>query len=337
MKRKARSILVTGGGGFLGAAIAWKLVERGDRVRSLARGHYPALDEMGVEQFRGDIGDERAVFEACRGMDAVIHTAALAAPWGDYDDFHRTNVTGTEHIIRACRDHGIGAMVHTSTPGVVIHGREIRGEDESLPYPRTFHSHYSSTKALAEMAVRDAVASGLPAVILRPHVIWGPGDNHLVPRIIARAKRIVQIGDGENLVDTIYVDNAADAHLLAMDRLLEDPSLAGRVYFICQNEPVRLWRLVNMILEWAGFSAVKKRISLRTARAAAYFMEHAYRMLGLRGEPLLTRFVVDELGTSHWFDVSAARRDLGFVPAIPMEEGLRRTEKWVREVYGPGK
>ncbi|MBN2079853.1 MAG: NAD-dependent epimerase/dehydratase family protein [Spirochaetes bacterium] len=337
MKRKKRSVLVTGGGGFLGAAIARKLVARGDRVRSLSRGHYPELDDLGVEQFRGDIGDETAVFEACREMDAVIHTAALAGTWGPYEDFHRTNVAGTEHVIGACREHGIAAMVHTSTPGVVINGREIEGADESLPYPRSHHSHYSSTKAMAEMAVQNAVKGGLPAVILRPHVIWGPGDNHLVPRIISRAKRIVQIGDGENLVDTIYVDNAADAHILAMDRLLDDPSISGRIYFICQNEPVRLWSLVNMILQWAGFATVKKSISLPTARAAAFIMENSYRIFGLRGEPLLTRFVVDELGTSHWFDVSAARRDLGFVPAISMEEGLRRTEKWVRQVYGPGK
>lgn len=331
--KKEKRILVTGGGGFLGSVIVRKLAARGDRVVSLARNFYPGIDLPNVEQVRGDIGDLECVMRACAGVDAVIHAAARAGTWGDYGDYHRTNVAGTENVIEACRKHGVGALVHTSTPSVVIDGREIRGDDESLPYPDKHHSPYSATKALAEKAVLDAAKQGLPAVILRPHVIWGPGDNQLVPRIVAKARRIVQIGDGANMVDTIYVDNAADAHILAADRLLKDGSISGNIYFICQNEPVRLWTLVNLILTWAGFAPVKKSISLKAARAAASVMEGAYRLFRIKEEPLLTRYVVDELGTSHWFDVSAATRDLGFTPAISMQEGLRHTEEWVRRVY----
>jgi 2-alkyl-3-oxoalkanoate reductase len=331
--KKSKLILVTGGGGFLGSAIVRKLAERGDRVRSLARNFYPDIDLPNVEQVRGDIGDRECLMSACRGVDAVIHAAARAGAWGDYRDYYRTNVTGTENVIEACRRNNVAALVHTSTPSVVIDGRDICGADESIPHSGKHHSHYPATKALAEAAVLDAARQGLPALILRPHVIWGPGDNHLVPRIVAKARRIVRIGDGENLVDTIYVDNAADAHIMAADRLMKDPSLAGNVYYICQNEPVKLWALVNMILTWAGFAPVSRSISLRAARAAAAVMEAAYRLLRINDEPLLTRYVVDELGTSHWFDVSAATRDLGFAPAVSMQEGLRRTEEWVRSVY----
>jgi len=331
--KQGKLIIVTGGGGFLGSAIVRKLAERGDRVRSVARNFYPDIDLPNVEQVKGDIADRESLVDACRGADAVIHAAARAGSWGDYRDYYRTNVTGTENVIEACRVNGVAALVHTSTPSVVIDGREICGSDESLPYSERHHSHYPATKALAEMAVLEAAKRGLPALILRPHVIWGPGYNHLVPRIVARARRIVRIGDGTNMVDTIYVDNAADAHIMAADRLMKDPSLSGGIYYICQNEPVKLWTLVNLILTWAGFAPVKKSLPLRAARAAAAVMEGAYRLLGIREEPLLTRYVVDELGTSHWFDVSAATRDLGFRPAVSMQEGLLRTEEWVRRVY----
>lgn len=331
--KQQKLILVTGGGGFLGSAIVRKLAARGDRVRSIARNFYPDIDLPNVEQVKGDIGDSESLMSACRGVDAVIHAAARAGSWGDYRDYHRTNVTGTENVIEACRRHGVAALVYTSTPSVVIDGRDICGADESLPHSEKHHSHYPATKAMAEKAVLEAARQGLPAIVLRPHVIWGPGDNQLVPRIVKKARRIVCIGDGTNLVDTIYVDNAADAHIMAADRLMKVPALSGGVYFICQNEPVKLWTLVNLILTWAGFAPVKKSLSLRAARTAAAVMEGAYRLLGIKEEPLLTRYVVDELGTSHWFDVSAATRDLGFTPAVSMREGLQRTEEWVRRVY----
>ena len=230
--KQQKLILVTGGGGFLGSAIVRKLAARGDRVRSIARNFYPDIDLPNVEQVKGDIGDSESLMSACRGVDAVIHAAARAGSWGDYRDYHRTNVTGTENVIEACRRHGVAALVYTSTPSVVIDGRDICGADESLPHSEKHHSHYPATKAMAEKAVLEAARQGLPAIVLRPHVIWGPGDNQLVPRIVKKARRIVCIGDGTNLVDTIYVDNAADAHIMAADRLMKVPALSGGVYFI---------------------------------------------------------------------------------------------------------
>jgi nucleoside-diphosphate-sugar epimerase len=322
---------VTGGGGFLGSAIVRALLARGDRVRSFSRGAHPRLDELGVEQVCGDVADIEALSPACRGVDVVYHTAAKPPPWGDYRDYHRSNVVGTENVIAACRSGGVGRLVHTSTPSVIFDGRDLEGVDESVPYPARYTAAYPQTKALAEQAVLRAAAGGLSAVVLRPHEIWGPEDPHFVPRIIARARRLRRIGDGSNRVDTTYIDNAADAHLLAADRLAQNPGLSGRVYFISQGEPVPAWDMIDAILKAAGLGPVKGRVSHRTARTMGWILEGLYRMLRLPGEPPMTRFVADALAKAHWFDIGAARRDLGYTPRISTTEGLARLEAWLRK------
>jgi nucleoside-diphosphate-sugar epimerase len=207
----------------------------------------------------------------------------------------------------------------------------MEGVDESVPYPKTYSAPYPHTKALAEKAVSGAAKTELPAVILRPHLIWGPGDNHLVPRILARAERLRRIGNGNNLVDTVYIDNAADAHILALDRLLADPGgLSGRIYFISQGEPIPLWEMIDKILAAGGKPPVTKRISPSSAYLAGGLMEAVYRLFRIQTEPPLTRFVAKELATAHWFDISAARRDLGYRPAVTTEEGLARLTAWLR-------
>ncbi len=328
-----RKVLVTGGGGFLGTAVIKKLIARGDSIRSFSRSFYPELQTLGVEQHQGDIGDFASVEKACKGMDVVIHTAAKAGVWGDYSDYFDANVKGTENVIAACLHNDVGALVHTSTPSVILNGSDLEGVNESYPYPEAYHSAYSKTKALAEKAVVDATREGLNAVILRPHIIWGPGDTHLVPRILKRGKRIVRIGNGRNLVDTIYIDNAADAHVLAADKIETDTSLTGKIYFICQNEPVPLWDLIGYILEWSGNRAISRNISHKTAEVFSRVLEFCHKKLKLKGEPYLTRYIVNELATSHWFDVSAAEKDLGFVPEISVAEGLTIFKKWMKSEY----
>lgn len=324
------NVLVTGGGGFLGAAIVRKLVARGDRVRSFSRGRYDKLHALHVEQIHGDLADPAAVTAACRGMDLVIHTAARPGVWGDGNDYYRTNTLGTTHVIDACRANGVGRLVYTSSPSVVFNGRDMEGVDESVPYPARYLAHYPRTKALAEQAVRQAGKTGLSTICLRPHLIWGPEDNHLVPRILARAHRLRRVGDGANKVDTIYVDNAADAHILAADALAETPSLSGRVYFISQDEPIPLWDMVNRILAAGGKPPVSGSLSPVAAKRIGAAMEWLYRLLPLPGEPPMTRFVAEELATAHWFDIGAARRDLGYVPKISTEEGLNRLANWLK-------
>lgn len=318
--------LVTGGGGFLGGAIVRLLRARGDEVRSFARGHYPALEESGVEVHRGDIGDTTAVARAVEGMDVVFHVAGLTGVWGPYEEYHRVNVTGTENVLAACRGHGVRRLVFTSTPSVVHAGRDIEGGDESLPYAAAFSTHYPRTKAVAERLVLAADDQLLSTVALRPHLVWGPGDNHLVPRIVARgrARRLRLIGNRPNVVDTVYVDNAADAHLAAADRLAPGAPCAGKPYFITNGEPLPLAEIINGILGAAGLPPVTRRIPVPMALALGGLAELLYGVLRIRSEPPITRFVARQLSTSHWFDISAARRDLGYEPRVSIEEGLSR-------------
>ncbi|MDD2899715.1 MAG: NAD-dependent epimerase/dehydratase family protein [Desulfuromonadaceae bacterium] len=324
-------VLVTGGGGFLGGVIVRMLRERGDQVRSFSRGDYPALAALGVEQIKGGLEDREAVQRAASGCDLVFHVAAKAGVWGSYDDFYRTNVVGTEHVITACRSNGINRLVYTSSPSVVFDGTDVEGGNETIPYPAVFEAHYPKTKAQAEQLVLEADSPELAVTSLRPHLIWGPGDNHLVPRIIARGKagKLRRIGTRPNLVDTVYVDNAARAHLLAADRLFPGSCVAGNCYFISNGEPLPLWDMVNKILAAADIPPVTRTISPKLAYAIGCICEGLWGRFGLSGEPPMTRFVAHELSTAHWFDISAARRDFGYIPEVSTDEGLVRLRNWL--------
>lgn len=332
-KRKPEKVLVTGGGGFLGSAIVRRLVKRGDAVRSFSRGFYPELALMGVEQIRGDISDKASVVKACKDADLIFHTAAKPGVWGAYSEYFRINVTGTRNVICACRHQKIPRLVHTSSPSVVFDGSDMEGVDETVPYPERFHAHYPETKAIAEQHVLEAAKDGVHAIILRPHLIWGPRDNHLVPRILARAGRLVRVGRGENLVDTTYIDNAADAHILAADKLKDRPYLSGNVYFISQGTPVPLWDMIDAILKAGGCAPVRRSVSRKTAWMIGAILERVYKTFHIRSEPRMTRFVANELATAHWFDISAARRDLGYVPQISDKEGLLRLKAWLKNAH----
>ena len=321
--------LVTGGGGFLGSAIVRQLRARGDKVRSFSRGSYPELTRLGVEQIKGDLSDLAAVQEAARGCDIVFHVAAKAGIWGGYEEFYRANVAGTDNVVNACKALGIERLVYTGSPSVVFDGTDMEGGNESLPYPASYEAHYPHTKAVAEQLVLEANSPTLATVSLRPHLIWGPGDNHLVPRIVekGRAGKLRRIGERPCLVDTVYVDNAAEAHLNAADRLQPGAPPAGKAYFISNGEPLPLWEMVNQILAAAGLPPVTRSISPGMARRAGTLFETIWTVLRLSGEPPMTRFVASELSSAHWFDISAARRDLGYSPAISIEEGLKRLKK----------
>jgi nucleoside-diphosphate-sugar epimerase len=323
-------VLVTGGGGFLGSAIIERLVKRGDRAISFSRRFYSELAAMGVEQIQGDISDAAAVEQACRRANLVFHVAAKPGVSGDYATYYQTNVVGTRNVIAACKQHNVSRLVYTSSPSVIFNGTSMEGVDESVPYPEKYLAHYPKTKAMAEQLVTAAADEGLKTIVLRPHLIWGPKDNHLVPRIIERADRLVRVGDGRNLVDTIYIDNAADAHILAADKLEQNHSLSGKVYFISQDDPVPLWDMVNNILSTAGLFPVQRSISRNLAWMIGAALEFVYKTFHIRGEPLMTRFLADELSTAHWFDIRAAKNDLGYEPTISIDEGLSQLEDWLQ-------
>lgn len=318
--------LVTGGGGFLGKAIVKLLVGRGLSVRSFARGDYPELAAMGVETLRGDIGDAPGVAAACRDCDVVFHVAALPGVWGDYGEFYRTNFLGTVNVVEGCRAARVRRLVYTSSPSVVFGGGDMENATEDVSYPDHFKAAYPETKSMAERYVLRANGEDLATTALRPHLIWGPGDNHLIPRIVARARagRLRRVGDGKNRIDAVYIDNAAQAHVQAADRLGSGSPVAGRAYFISNDEPIPLWDMVDRILAAAGEPPLTKSIPAAAAYAVGAVMELVYAVLGLKGEPLMTRFVARELSTAHWFDLSAAKRDFGYAPKVTMDEGFRR-------------
>ncbi len=322
--------LVTGGGGFLGKAIVEQLLERGVDVRSISRGDYPELREMGVETMQGDIADARAVAKAVEGCDIVYHVAAKAGVWGPYDDYYRPNVMGTENVIDACRIHNVERLVYTSSPSVVYGDAPLRGVDESVDYPVNYLTAYPETKAIAERAVLDADCTALRTVSLRPHLIWGPGDNHLVPRIVDRARRgkLKKIGGGEAVVDSVYIDDAARAHLLAADAL-DEGTACGNVYFITQGEPTEVGELIDMIVEAAGLERITSNVPAKVAYGMGWLLETIYKLLRRKQEPLMTRFVAKQLSTDHYFDISAARRDLDYEPRWTIEEGMEELAKWI--------
>ncbi len=324
--------LVTGGGGFLGGAIVRMLLDKGDTVRSFSRSSYAELDALGVETVRGDLADSEAVSRAAEGCDTVFHVAAKAGVWGAYDDYYKANVAGTENIIQACGTHGIPKLVYTSTPSVTFKGSED-GVDESEPYAENFLCHYAATKTVAEKAVLAANSDELATVALRPHLIWGPGDTNLVPRIISRAKsgKLFIIGDGSNKVDSTYIDNAAEAHVLASSALEPGAPCAGKAYFITNGEPLTMRDLLNKILAAAELPKANRSIPPRAAYAIGAVMEAVFGIIGIKQEPKITRFVARQLSTAHWYDISAAKRDFGYEPRVSIDEGMKRLAEWLNK------
>jgi 2-alkyl-3-oxoalkanoate reductase len=317
-------VLVTGGTGFLGRRLVERLLAAGRHVTILGRTPAPDLEKRGVHFVRAALDDSAAVVAACAGVETVFHVAAKVGVWGRYEDFFRTNVLGTRALLEGCRAHGVRRVVYTSTPSVVYNGRDLAGADESLPLTTACPSAYPLTKAIAEREVLAANSDGLRTVALRPHLIWGVGDPHLVPRVLARAeaRRLRIVGSGQNRVDMVHVENTVDAHLLAETALLAPVSAAaGRAYFITNGEPVVLWDWINDLLRALDRPPVTKRISLGAASAVGAVSELAWRFLPVSGEPPMTRFVAAELAKDHWFDIRAARRDLGYVPRVSMAQG----------------
>lgn len=325
-----RSVLVTGVSGFVGLKLAKRLLAQGCHVSGICRAKRPDIEKLGIEMIYTDLADAPSIRAACEGKDTVFHVAAKVGIWGKYPEFQAANVDGTQAVINGCRDFGVKKLVYTSTPSVVFNGRSIAGQDETLPYGTNIPCPYPTTKVIAEKAVlsaHDQPPGHLKTVALRPHLIWGNDDPNLVPRVLERARvgKLRIVGNGDNRVDLTHVDNVVDAHLLAeaaLDRSESNPG--GKAYFISNGEPVKLWDWINELLEKHDIPQIHRKISLVNARRIGAIMEFAWKLLRLKGEPPMTRFVASELAKDHWFDISAAKRDLGYQPRIDMAEGMTR-------------
>lgn len=325
-------VLVTGAGGFLGRYIVEALLARGDTVRGLARGSYPELVSAGAEMVQADVRDGPAVEAACAEMDAVIHTAAVAGIWGPKEHFFSINTEGTQRVVEGAQRAGAGALVYCSSPSVTFDASPQANVDESAPYPSQWLCHYPHSKSLGEQAVLAANCDSLRTCALRPHLIWGPRDQHLIPRLLERARsgQLRIVGDGRNLIDMVYVENAAMAHVAAMDALLSGRA-AGKAYFISQGEPVECWTWINEILALADLPPLERRISFSKAWAAGQLLEWIWWALRRRDEPRMTRFLAAQLALPHYFDISAARRDFGYQVQVSTEEGMARLADWIRQ------
>jgi len=321
-----KQALVTGGGGFLGSNIVRMLLDKGVTVRSLQRSDSPDLKKLGVEIIRGDISNRDTVINAAEDCDVIFHVAAKAGVWGDYDDYYQCNVAGTKNIIDACKTHNIQKLIYTSSPSIVFAGEDEENINESTPYPEHFLTAYQKTKALAELMVLEANNETLSTVALRPHLIWGLGDPHLAPRIIERAKagRLRLVGKQNNLVDSTYIDNAALAHLLAAEALGTNTNCAGKAYFISNDEPIPMKELINRILAVANLPPVTKTIPTQLAYTIGMTMEFVYKIFKLKEEPIMTRFIAKQLSCAHWYDLTAAKNDLGYQAKVTIDEGMER-------------
>lgn len=364
---KVQHAFVTGAGGFLGKAICLRLLAAGIKVTGFARGHYPELEALGVVMLQGDLVNKDQLQHAMQGCDIVFHVASKAGVWGDRDSYFCPNVKGAANVIAACKALKINKLVYTSTPSVTFAGQDESGIDESTPYATSFLNYYAHSKAIAEKMMLDANQVGdvsvesaaatqattatisdinsastqvsipvttkatapyaLKTVALRPHLIWGPGDPHLVPRVLARGRldKLKLVGREDKLVDTIYIDNAAYAHVLAALELCQaKPKCQGKAYFLSNDEPITMAKMLNLILACDALPPVTKRVPQSVAYVAGAVLETVYFLLKKQEEPMMTRFVARQLSCSHYFDISAAKRDLGYRALISINEGMAR-------------
>jgi nucleoside-diphosphate-sugar epimerase len=310
---------VTGATSLLGATVAERLIARGDDVVALQRG---AGDERWL-QVRGDIRDSDVVDRAMAGADAVVHAAARVSVVGDWDEFKSINVLGTQNVVKAARTHGVRRLVHVSSPSVAHFGEPLVGADADPADPDRAHGHYARSKAMAEQLVLSDRDDDLGVVVVRPHLVWGPGDTQLVGRIVERASsgRLVLIDGGTALIDTTYIDNAADALVAAVDRVQD---VSGEVFVVSNGEPRTVAELLTRICLAAGVPGPTRSVPRALASGAGAFVERAWSASGRDGEPPMTRFLAEQLSTAHWFDQRRTQERLQWVPRVSLAEGFDR-------------
>ena len=324
--------LVTGATGFLGGALAHRLHERGDQVTVFGRspGALAALEQAGMRALRGDLADTAAVRAACHGQEVVFHVGALSSAWGQAEAFYRANVLGTRSVAAGCEAERVRRLVYVSTPSIYFRYASRLNVPEDAPLPRKPANEYARTKLLAEAELDRAHARGLPVISIRPRAIFGIGDQAILPRLVARlrAGSLRVIGDGQNITDLTYVENVVDALLLCAQAPV---TLMGKTYNITNGQPLPLWGLIRQLCAALDLAYPRRQVAYPVALALASLLEAAARLRPGQPEPLLTRYMVGVLARSTTLDITAARRELGYVPRIPVEEGFERFVAWWRK------
>ncbi len=340
-----KNVLITGGGGFIGKALVLELVRNGYNCGVIGRSNYPDLQKRGVCLHKGDLADEEHVKRVMgdgfiggdqqeyRGeYDTVFHVASLTGIWGGYTGYYQTNVVGTRNLISACLGNNVRRFIYTSTPSVVFNKKDIIEGDETLPYPENFLCSYAKTKAIAEKTVLGVDQEKCRTCAIRPHLVWGPGDPHLVPRLLERARigKLQKVGQSRNMVDITYIDNVVYAHILAAKELCGEGKCAGKAYFIGQEEPVNLWAWIDDLLRRTDHRPIEKTVSFQAAYSVGALLEMLYTLSGKgEKEPRMTRFLACQLAKSHYFSHKRAEADFGYTPRISTEEGMECLLRWL--------
>jgi nucleoside-diphosphate-sugar epimerase len=322
------NILVTGGGGFLGQYIVEELLKDGHKVSNFSRSSYPELEKLEVEQRSGNLLDKDSIKKALTSIDAIFHVAGKVAMWGKWEDFYQTNTQGTKNLVDAAKEAGIKKFVYTSTPSVVFGEDDIIEADETLDYPKEYLSLYAKSKMLAEKYVLENNSEDFMTCSLRPHLIFGPRDKNIIPRLLEAAKKgkLKIVGDGQNLVDIIYVENAAKAHIQAFNSLEPGSPVCGSPYFIAQERPVKLWDFINEILSKSNVKTVTKTMHINKAYRIGSIIESFLKLFRIWNvHPPMTRFVALQLGKSHYFSHKKAHNDFGYDPKVTVEQAIEKT------------
>ncbi len=319
-------VLVTGATSLIGRAVVTRLQERGDVVSVFQR----RPSGLGTAEHLGDVADPSAVAAAVAGTEAVVHLAGRVAVTGPWSQFEETNIVGTRNVIDAAREADVGRLVHVSSPSVAHGGRSLVGAPAGAADPDKTRGHYATSKAQAELMALAANTPDLAVVAIRPHLVWGPGDTQLVARIVSRARagRLAIVGSGAALIDTTYIDNAADALVAALDRA---PELGGRALVVSNGQPRPVRELVNRIVIAAGVEPPRIKVPYRVARTGGLVVERIWERQGRKDDPPMTSFLAEQLGTAHWFDQRETRSALGWQPAVSLAEGFRRLHTWFEE------
>jgi len=287
------------------------------------------LESEGICALQLDLKDKSALADTCKNQEIVFHCAALPSPWGNFEAFYQANVIGTRNIIRGCEEHKVKRLVYVSTPSLYFgySSRMNVKETDTLPEPV---SNYAATKILAEQELDEAFERGLATIAIRPRAIFGPGDTVIFPRLIPRLQsgRLPILGDGENVVDLTYIENVVDALLLCA---VSPANTLGKKYNISNDEPVKLWKLVERICRELDLPYPKRKISYRTANTVASMLELIYMIIPTHPEPPLTRMSVSMMANSTTLDITAAKQELGYQPRVSVDEGFDKFMQWWKE------
>ncbi len=316
-------VLVTGATGMLGRSTAEALIARGDDVSVLQR----RPSGLPCREVLADITDPDVVRRAMAGHDAVVHLAAKVGVSGSWHDYVTANVDGTRNVVAACRSTGVSRLIHVSSPSVAHAGHALMGVAAEPADPARARGAYARSKAAAELEALSADAAALAVLVVRPHLVWGPGDIQLVEPVVTRARtgRLLVVGSGAALIDTTYIDNASAAIVAAVDAC---GPVHGEPLVVSNGEPRPVYEILTRLCLAAGQAPPSRHVPFTAAWMAGAVAEAIWAARRRGDAPPLTRFLAEQMGTAHWFDQRRTRAALNWSPHVTLDDGFARLAAW---------